>query len=200
MTKIPPSHRVLEEAESLYNKGHPAEGLKKLRQAARRWPNDPYVFVSLGYGLSEADVAEAERCFTRAAQLSGDDPRRLISAASGMVHIAKWEEASRLADRIDALAPPDFDFQPELDHIRGCILAARGDPRRALPLLEASYATLPDRDYGRALLQVYIELEVYDKLQPLVEHALKAHTYDRAYLLDLRAWLIEENIWQGGAE
>jgi tetratricopeptide (TPR) repeat protein len=195
MRRNPDMRASLAEADALFEKGQIAEAVARLRKAAKRWPDDPLVLVTLAATLIAVDLDEAERTYAKAAELAWDDPSALVGPANGMTHVGNWDEAARLADRVEALAPEDFAFRPELDHVRAAILVAGGDHERAFPLLVSSYAGEPGYDHGRALIQTSLELEQYDNLQPVVERALQAGPDDREYLLDLRAWLTEEGFW-----
>jgi hypothetical protein len=145
--------------------------------------------------LIDSSLDEAEQWYAKSSELAWADPRSLPQAALGFAHIHKWAAAERVCDRIDALAPPEFEFRPEVDHVRGSILFVRGEPEAALPLLRAAFDAMPTLDHGAALVSAYVDLEMYHAAQPVIEHGLRLKP-GQAYLSEIRAWMVEEELWE----
>ncbi|WP_414641198.1 hypothetical protein [Baekduia sp.] len=150
--------------------------------------------AALGASLIDSSLDQAGQWYLKAAELAWDDPRALPQAALGLAHIQSWDEAERVCERIEALASPTFDFEPELDHVRGSILFGREGAAAALPRLRAAHDALPTLDHGAVLVEAYVELEMYRDAQPVIERGLRSRPR-HSYLLSIRTWMVEEGLW-----
>jgi hypothetical protein len=131
--------------------------------------------------------------------MSANDPGLLVRCASSMVAMGGVDEIATWAGRAEDLAGPDFAFKDDLLWVKGCVHWARDEPEAAEPLLRAAFYGGSVGMNGVPLADTYIALDRHDRALAVVEESLRRGDRHPA-LRDMRAWLLETQEQQGGAE
>jgi Flp pilus assembly protein TadD len=101
---------VLLAVECLLQLGDMHRGLAQLRSLERDSVDNSRVLQDVGSLYTHLNLlADAERCFARAAALVPADPQALYNWATCMIGLGRLDEAEQLLTRVIALAPNDHD-------------------------------------------------------------------------------------------
>ena len=138
------------ELEQIYKKAHAlaSEDLYDeenafLREALRKYPDDPELLVRMGASDMTTDPERAKDCLRRAYSLSPDDPWRVARCAILMADLSEFGDAERFARRAQELAPTDFVFEPDISYVLGRAAYSRHQYAEARSLLTAAFEGEP---------------------------------------------------------
>lgn len=133
-------------ASRLLRSGKQRELIAFVEGAIARFPNDAELRMTYATGLwLESRWEDAQWQVATAVSLNIDDPGLLARAARFMLDVGDPSTAARYADWAARLAPPDFEFEADLENVRGVVAALNGDSTTAEAALRAACQQRPEQ-------------------------------------------------------
>jgi predicted Zn-dependent protease len=144
------SSDVFNRIEALLAEGMDAEAARLLDEALRRDPDNASLCLRAAVSIVLADLPKATVLAKRAVSLAPRDPAIMLRSAWFLFAAGELEEASALADRVRASAPPDWIFANDLVHLRGRLAAVGEENDIAERLLRQAFEEEPARMHHAA--------------------------------------------------
>jgi Flp pilus assembly protein TadD len=187
-------HRILDRSSALLSEQLYDQHELHMRQAVRRFPDDPEVLLRLA--LAILSPHESPQYIRRAIELGPEDPHKLTRAATMMLFVGELEGARDYARRAAKLATEDFSLAPDLVRIVGELEMRSGDDERAEVLLLAAFEAEPDgMGHGQTLAEFYADRGRLIEGLRVISETLR-HRRDDEYAQRVRERILYE-LWTG---
>ena len=176
---------MFERSQALVAADRLGENAELLREAIRRFPDDPTVLLNGGAATLAVDsIDEAKGYVRRAAELAWDDPGRLTWAASLMLNLSEFNEAKEWAVRAAETAPDDFELTGALSFVLGRVALAFDQQQDAEQALRGAFDLEPSAPGRAELLAQVLErtnrpTEALEVLSEALRHRPEAEDLTR---------------------
>jgi len=185
---------ILARADALDDEGFEQESADLLRDAVRRFPDEPEILLKAAIFVYDSAPDEARGLLRATARLAEHDPNMLTRCAASLVSQRAFDDAEEVIKAAAALAPDgDFELEWALINTTGRLAGQLGNYEPAEEYLLAAFEAEPETpQFGEDLARLYEYLDRSDEAVEVLDEALR-HNPEDEYLARARREVIESS-------